>query len=103
MLPVGGVPCPVVDAQVHIWDASPHNQAAPDGEVYALDLLREVCRHARAPVIASGGVSTLDDLRALATLESEGVEGVIAGKALYAGAFTVAEALAVLASAGGTS
>jgi predicted TIM-barrel fold metal-dependent hydrolase len=30
----------VVDAQVHIWDASPHNQAAPDGEVYALDLLR---------------------------------------------------------------
>jgi phosphoribosyl isomerase A len=68
-----------------------------------LDLLREVCRHARAPVIASGGVSTLDDLRALATLESEGVEGVIAGKALYAGAFTVAEALAVLASAGGTS
>ena len=40
MLPVGGVPCPVVDAQVHIWDASPHNQAAPDGEVYALDLLR---------------------------------------------------------------
>ena len=30
----------MVDAQVHIWDASPHNQAAPDGEVYALDLLR---------------------------------------------------------------
>jgi phosphoribosyl isomerase A len=68
-----------------------------------LDLLREVCRHAGAPVIASGGVSTLDDLRALASLESEGVEGVIAGKALYAGAFTVAEALTVLASAGGTS
>ena len=40
MFSVGGVPCPVVDAQVHIWDASPHNQAAPDGEVYALDLLR---------------------------------------------------------------
>lgn len=68
-----------------------------------LDLLREVCRHASAPVIASGGVSTLDDLGALASLESEGVEGVIAGKALYAGAFTVAEALAVLASAGATS
>jgi phosphoribosylanthranilate isomerase len=65
-----------------------------------LDLLRGVCRHASAPVIASGGVSTLDDLRALAGLEAEGVEGVIAGKALYAGAFTVAEALAVLASAG---
>lgn len=61
-----------------------------------LDLLREVCAHTDAPVIASGGVSTLDDLRALATLEPLGVEGVIAGKALYAGAFTVAEALATL-------
>ncbi|MDG4799644.1 bifunctional 1-(5-phosphoribosyl)-5-((5-phosphoribosylamino)methylideneamino)imidazole-4-carboxamide isomerase/phosphoribosylanthranilate isomerase PriA [Micromonospora sp. WMMD980] len=61
-----------------------------------LDLLREVCARTDAPVIASGGVSTLDDLRALATLESVGVEGVIAGKALYAGAFTVAEALAAL-------
>ncbi|MEV7231767.1 bifunctional 1-(5-phosphoribosyl)-5-((5-phosphoribosylamino)methylideneamino)imidazole-4-carboxamide isomerase/phosphoribosylanthranilate isomerase PriA [Polymorphospora sp. NPDC051019] len=65
-----------------------------------LDLLREVCARTDAPVIASGGVSTLDDLRALSTLEAVGVEGVIAGKALYAGAFTVAEALAVLAEAG---
>jgi phosphoribosylanthranilate isomerase len=64
-----------------------------------LELLRDVCARTDAPVIASGGVSTLDDLRALATLEPIGVEGVIAGKALYAGAFTVAEALAVLASA----
>jgi phosphoribosyl isomerase A len=64
-----------------------------------LDLLREVCAQTDKPVIASGGVSKLDDLRALATLESVGVEGVIAGKALYAGAFTVAEALAVLAEA----
>jgi phosphoribosyl isomerase A len=63
-----------------------------------LDLLREVCVATAAPVIASGGVSNLDDLRALATLEAHGVEGVIAGKALYAGAFTVAEALAVLAA-----
>jgi len=62
-----------------------------------LDLLRDVCAHTDAPVVASGGVSTLDDLRALATLEPLGVEGVIAGKALYAGAFTVAQALAVLA------
>ena len=61
-----------------------------------LDLLREVCAATAKPVIASGGVSTLDDLRALATLEPLGVEGVIAGKALYAGAFTVREALAVL-------
>ncbi|SCE90840.1 1-(5-phosphoribosyl)-5-[(5-phosphoribosylamino)methylideneamino] imidazole-4-carboxamide isomerase [Micromonospora viridifaciens] len=65
-----------------------------------LDLLREVCARTDAPVIASGGVSTLDDLRALATLEPLGVEGVIAGKALYAGAFTVAEALATLRAAG---
>jgi 1-(5-phosphoribosyl)-5-[(5-phosphoribosylamino)methylideneamino] imidazole-4-carboxamide isomerase/N-(5'phosphoribosyl)anthranilate isomerase len=64
-----------------------------------LELLRDVCAHAGAPVIASGGVSTLDDLRALSTLEAVGVEGVIAGKALYAGAFTVAEALAVLRQA----
>ncbi|MEV4755540.1 bifunctional 1-(5-phosphoribosyl)-5-((5-phosphoribosylamino)methylideneamino)imidazole-4-carboxamide isomerase/phosphoribosylanthranilate isomerase PriA [Micromonospora sp. NPDC049559] len=64
-----------------------------------LELLREVCARTDAPVIASGGVSTLDDLRALATLEPLGVEGVIAGKALYAEAFTVAEALEVLAAA----
>ncbi|GAA3336715.1 bifunctional 1-(5-phosphoribosyl)-5-((5-phosphoribosylamino) methylidenea mino)imidazole-4-carboxamide isomerase/phosphoribosylanthranilate isomerase PriA [Amorphoplanes nipponensis] len=64
-----------------------------------LDLLREVCAVTDKPVIASGGVSTLDDLRALATLEPAGVEGVIAGKALYAGAFTVAEALEALAAA----
>jgi phosphoribosyl isomerase A len=62
-----------------------------------LALLREVCARTDAPVIASGGVSTLDDLRALKDLEPDGVEGVITGKALYAGAFTVAEALAVLA------
>lgn len=61
-----------------------------------LDLLREVCAHTDAPVIASGGVSTLVDLRALADLEPLGVEGVITGKALYAGAFTVEQALAVL-------
>jgi phosphoribosylanthranilate isomerase len=63
-----------------------------------LDLLRDVCARTAAPVIASGGVSTLDDLRALATLEPVGVEGVITGKALYAGAFTVTDALEVLNS-----
>jgi len=62
-----------------------------------LDLLRDVCAATDKPIIASGGVSKLDDLRALATLEPDGVEGVIAGKALYAGAFTVREALAALA------
>jgi 1-(5-phosphoribosyl)-5-[(5-phosphoribosylamino)methylideneamino] imidazole-4-carboxamide isomerase/N-(5'phosphoribosyl)anthranilate isomerase len=64
-----------------------------------LELLREVCSATDRPIIASGGVSTLDDLRALATLEPLGVDGVIAGKALYAGAFTVREALDALALA----
>jgi len=65
----------------------------------SLDLLRDVCGRTDAAVIASGGVSTLDDLRALSELEPLGVEGVIAGKALYARAFTVEEALATLAAA----
>jgi phosphoribosylanthranilate isomerase len=62
-----------------------------------LTLLLEVCGRTEQPVIASGGVSKLDDLRQLAALEPAGVEGVIVGKALYAGAFTVREALQVLA------
>nr|WP_223875426.1 bifunctional 1-(5-phosphoribosyl)-5-((5-phosphoribosylamino)methylideneamino)imidazole-4-carboxamide isomerase/phosphoribosylanthranilate isomerase PriA [Nanchangia anserum] len=60
-----------------------------------VELLREVCGHTSAPVVASGGVSTLDDLRALRDLVDVGVEGAIVGKALYAGAFTLEEALAV--------
>lgn len=58
-----------------------------------LALLREVCARAKAPVVASGGVSSLDDLRALASLSPAGVEGAIVGKALYVGAFGLAEAL----------
>lgn len=61
-----------------------------------LELLRQVCAHTDAPVVASGGVSSLDDLRAIATLVPIGVEGAIVGKALYAGAFTLPEALAAL-------
>lgn len=61
-----------------------------------VELLRQVCAATAAPVIASGGVSSLADLRTLSALEPLGVEGVIAGKALYAGAFTVEQALAVL-------
>ncbi|GII26684.1 bifunctional 1-(5-phosphoribosyl)-5-((5-phosphoribosylamino)methylideneamino)imidazole-4-carboxamide isomerase/phosphoribosylanthranilate isomerase PriA [Planotetraspora mira] len=63
-----------------------------------LDLLREVCARTDRPVIASGGVSSLDDLRALATLVPEGVEGAIVGKALYAQAFTLEEALAAVSA-----
>jgi phosphoribosyl isomerase A len=58
-----------------------------------LDLLRDVCAATNRPVIASGGISALDDLRALVGLVADGVEGVIVGKALYTGAFTLAEAL----------
>jgi len=58
-----------------------------------LNLLREVCAATNKPIIASGGVSTLDDLRALRILTALGVEGAIVGKALYAGAFTLEDAL----------
>jgi phosphoribosylanthranilate isomerase len=64
-----------------------------------LTLLLQVCNNTDKPVIASGGVARLDDLRAIASLEPAGVEGVIVGKALYAGAFTVAQALVALRSA----
>jgi phosphoribosyl isomerase A len=60
-----------------------------------LTLLLQVCAKTKRPVVASGGVSKLDDLRQLMALEPAGVEGVIVGKALYTGAFTVAEALRV--------
>lgn len=60
-----------------------------------LELLREVCAATTKPVIASGGVSSLADLEALAGLSNIGVEGSIVGKALYAGAFTLQEALAL--------
>jgi len=64
-----------------------------------LDLLRRVCARTPQPVIASGGVSSLADLHAIAALAPLGVEGAIVGKALYAGAFTLNEALAEMADA----
>ena len=63
----------------------------------ATDRLGEVLAATSRPVIASGGVARLGDLRALATLEPDGLEGAIVGKALYAGRFTVTDALAALA------
>ena len=60
-----------------------------------LDLLRDVCARTDKPVIASGGVSSLADLEALRTLVPNGVEGSIVGKALYAGAFTLEDAITV--------
>lgn len=61
-----------------------------------LELLRNVCEATDKPVIASGGVSSLEDLRALAGLAEVGVEGAIVGTALYERNFTVAEALNLL-------
>lgn len=61
-----------------------------------LELLEGVAECTDAPVIASGGVSSLEDLRAIAALTDSGVEGAIVGKALYAGRFTLPEALAAV-------
>ncbi|WP_288452769.1 bifunctional 1-(5-phosphoribosyl)-5-((5-phosphoribosylamino)methylideneamino)imidazole-4-carboxamide isomerase/phosphoribosylanthranilate isomerase PriA [uncultured Microbacterium sp.] len=60
-----------------------------------LDLLRTVADRTPKPVIASGGISSLDDIAALRELVPHGVEGAIVGKALYSGAFTLREALDV--------
>jgi phosphoribosylformimino-5-aminoimidazole carboxamide ribotide isomerase len=57
---------------------------------------RKIARAVKIPIIASGGVATLDDIRALKALEKEGVEGVIVGRALYVGAFTFQEAQAAI-------
>ena len=58
-----------------------------------LELLQEVCAVTKKPVVASGGISSLADIDSLIALHATGVEGAIVGKALYAGAFTLQEAL----------
>ncbi len=60
-----------------------------------LELLSQVCARTDRPVVASGGVSTLEDLRRLRQLVPDGVEGAIIGSALYRGAFTLPDALDV--------
>ncbi len=60
-----------------------------------IELLKSVCAATSKPIIASGGISNLLDIAELATLTSLGIEGAIVGKALYAGAFTLHEALEV--------
>jgi 1-(5-phosphoribosyl)-5-[(5-phosphoribosylamino)methylideneamino] imidazole-4-carboxamide isomerase/N-(5'phosphoribosyl)anthranilate isomerase len=59
------------------------------------ELLKEVCAVTRAPVIASGGISVLQDLNDLRALTNIGIEGAIVGKAIYSGSFTLPEALEV--------
>ncbi len=60
-----------------------------------IELLKAVCAATSRPVIASGGVSTLKDLADLRALTDIGIEGAIVGKALYAGAFTLPQAIEV--------
>lgn len=62
--------------------------------VNAEEMLR-IARAVKIPIIASGGVASLDDIRRLKALENDGVEGVIVGRALYSGAFKLREAIAV--------
>lgn len=59
-----------------------------------LDALREMLEAVPIPVVASGGVSSVDDIRALASLKAPNLEGVIVGKALYAGAVSLPDAIA---------
>ena len=59
------------------------------------NLLREVCSATKTPVVASGGIAELSDLIELRGMTNIGIEGAIVGKAIYAGAFTLAQALEV--------
>ncbi len=63
-----------------------------------VDETLRIARAVKIPIIASGGVASLDDIRLLIPLEKEGVEGVIVGKALYSGAFTLEQALRAAAN-----
>jgi len=61
-----------------------------------LDETLKIARAVKIPIIASGGVATLDDIRKLLPLEKEGIEGVVVGKALYSGSFKFKEAVTLL-------
>jgi phosphoribosylformimino-5-aminoimidazole carboxamide ribotide isomerase len=63
-----------------------------------VDETLRIARAVKIPIIASGGVASLDDIRLLIPLEKEGVEGVIVGKALYSGAFTLEQAFRAAAN-----
>lgn len=66
-----------------------------------IEATRQLAESLSIPVIASGGVSRLDDIRRLCAIESSGVTGVITGKAIYTGALDLAEAIAVAQNRGG--
>jgi len=61
-----------------------------------LHLLKEVCEATNRPIVASGGIARLEDLHKLAEMVPHGIEGAIIGRALYDGAFTLAEAITAI-------
>lgn len=69
-----------------------------DGTMHGLHLhlLHRVLHHTSTPVIASGGISSLEDLHRLVEMMPDGIEGAIVGRALYDGAFSLAEAIATI-------
>jgi phosphoribosylformimino-5-aminoimidazole carboxamide ribonucleotide (ProFAR) isomerase len=91
-----GVP---VDEAVKAFEAAGvslfiYTDVSRDGAMTGPDIegLQRVTGMTEVPVVASGGVATLDDVRSLARLRNQGVDGVIVGRALYEGKFTVGEA-----------
>ena len=71
---------------------------AKDGTMHGpnLHLLKDVCKATDRPVIASGGIARLEDLHRLVEMVPLGIEGAIVGRALYDGAFTLAEAITAI-------
>lgn len=91
-----GVP---VDEAVKAFDAAGvsmfiYTDVSRDGAMTGPDVegLQRIAALTDVPVIASGGVASLDDVRSIARLRNEGIGGVIVGRALYEGKFTVGEA-----------
>lgn len=75
-----------------------YTDISKDGAMQGSDIegTRKLAKATKIPVIASGGVSKLDDLKLLKTLEKDGVEGVISGRAIYEKAFTIKQAIEIL-------
>ena len=95
-----GTSTPAVDLVAELKDRGIHElvytDIARDGMQTGIDVAayRHVAKVAGFPVVASGGISTLDDIRALAVVGEVAIEGAITGRALYEGNFTLAQALA---------
>lgn len=97
----------VADAGLNVMDVLPRMEAAGASFIIYTDIARDgmqtgvnlpalsaLCEATKLPVIAAGGVTNMDDLRALAPLCAKGLEGAISGRAIYAGTLNFAEGLA---------